>query len=70
MTRTPKKTTAPTSSLLTVDEVAAQLRVDVVTVRRWIGDRQLPAYRLNGAYRIEQRDLDHFLGDRRTVEPA
>jgi excisionase family DNA binding protein len=70
MTRTPKTDPAPTSTFLTVDEVALQLRVDAVTVRRWINDRQLPAVRLGHAFRIAERDLAQFLGNRRTVADA
>lgn len=56
---------APTE-LLTVGEVARQLRVDVTTVRRWIQQGNLEAIRLPSrgirhAYRIRRSTLDTLL---------
>ena len=52
--------------LLTVGEVARQLRVDVTTVRRWISNGSLHAIRLPAAgkrhvYRIKRSTLDALL---------
>ena len=52
--------------LLTVGEVARQLRVDVTTVRRWISNGSLHAIRLPAVgkrhvYRIKQSTLDALL---------
>jgi excisionase family DNA binding protein len=52
--------------LLTVEEVARQLRVDVTTVRRWITNGSLHAIRLPSpgkrqVYRIKQSMLDAIL---------
>ena len=52
--------------LLTVEEVARQLRVDVTTVRRWITNGSLYAIRLPSpgkrqVYRIKQSTLDAIL---------
>jgi excisionase family DNA binding protein len=52
---------------LTVSEVAAQLRVDDGTVRRWIKTQQLPALYLGSTkvgYRIRRADLDAFIARR------
>jgi excisionase family DNA binding protein len=55
-----------TDQLLTVSEVARQLRVDNTTVRRWIGLGTLEAVVLphagdRQAYRIKQSTLDKLL---------
>jgi excisionase family DNA binding protein len=52
--------------LLTVEEVARQLRVDVTTVRRWINNGSMHAIRLPAVgkrqvYRIKQSTLDALL---------
>jgi excisionase family DNA binding protein len=52
--------------LLTVREVAEQLRVDETTIRRWIKAGTLPAVTLphkgtRNAYRIKQSVLDKLL---------
>lgn len=51
--------------LLTTDEVATWLRVEVVTVRRLIGRGDLPAYRIGNEYRFKESDLDAFLARQR-----
>jgi excisionase family DNA binding protein len=69
MTKTAGAQPLPPSGLLTVDEIAAELRVDVVTVRRWITDGHLsPAYKVGRAYRVPRASLDQFIGHR-TVAP-
>ncbi len=47
--------------LLTTDEVAEYLRVDVVTIRRLISRGELTAYRIGGEYRFTQSDLEDYL---------
>jgi excisionase family DNA binding protein len=47
--------------LLTSDEVAAHLRVDVVTIRRLVNRGELPAYRVGGEYRFMKRELEEYL---------
>ena len=49
--------------LLFVAEVAAELRVDPVTVRRAIKKGELEAVRLgqHGRYRVTREELDRFL---------
>jgi excisionase family DNA binding protein len=49
--------------LLTVAEVAAELKVTEATVRRWINQDKLAARRLGGGeFRVLRRDLDAFQG--------
>lgn len=59
--------TDPGSTMLTVAEVAAALRVDAFTVRRWIGRRELPAILLGRSYRVEPAALAAFVDARRTT---
>ncbi len=47
--------------LLTSDEVAAYLRVDVVTIRRLVNRGELPAYRVGGDYRFMRHELEAYL---------
>lgn len=56
----------PSDDLLTVQEVAHQLRVDDTTVRRWIASGALEAVTLphagkRRAYRIKRSVLDRLL---------
>jgi excisionase family DNA binding protein len=50
--------------MLTVEEVAAFLKVCTRTVRRWIKSGELPVARLGRQYRIRRRDLELFVRDR------
>jgi excisionase family DNA binding protein len=47
--------------LLTTEEIAEYLRVDVVTIRRLINRSELSAYRIGGEYRFTEADLDNYL---------
>ncbi|MBO0789790.1 MAG: helix-turn-helix domain-containing protein [Ktedonobacteraceae bacterium] len=54
------------SELLTISEVAHQLRVEYATVRRWINQGKLEAVRLDEegerqGYRIKRETLDRVL---------
>lgn len=46
---------------LTPQEVSAILRVSVYTVRRWIKDGDLPAYKIGRGWRIREADIDRWL---------
>ena len=47
--------------LLTVGEVAGELRVSNMTVYRLIKSGQLPAIRVGKNYRLRQQDLEEYL---------
>ena len=47
--------------LLTVGEVASELRVSNMTVYRLIKSGQLPAIRVGKNYRLRQQDLEEYL---------
>ncbi len=53
-----------TEPLLTPSDVASLDNVSVKTVRRWIKKRLLPAYKLEGQWRISPRDHRNFLHQR------
>ena len=48
------------TTLLTVPEVAAQLRVDPATVRRWITIGKLTASKPGRDYRVSQSEVDRL----------
>jgi excisionase family DNA binding protein len=52
--------------LLTLDEVAEQLSVNVETVRRWIRSGELEGIDLGGraGYRVTESALDKFIRER------
>ncbi len=52
--------------LLTVAEVARIDRTTPKTVRRWIDEGKLGAYRLGGQFRISRKDHELFLRERWT----
>ena len=60
-----KSVTAP-ARLLTIREVAGYLQVDEKTIRRWIGARNLPAFKLGRQWRVAEKDLQRFLNERWT----
>ncbi len=49
------------SDVLTVDEVAAELRVSAQTVRKLIEEGQLRAFKVRGQWRIRRADLDRYI---------
>ena len=53
--------------LMTSDEVAAYLRVDVVTIRRLVNRGELPAYRVGGEYRFMREELAEYLKRQRVA---
>ena len=50
---------------LTTKEIAKQLKVHVLTVRRWIGAKKLSATSLGKEYRVKKSDLEKFLEERK-----
>jgi excisionase family DNA binding protein len=53
-------------SFLTPQEVSDLLRVSIYTVRRWIKEGKLPAYKVGRVWRISKTDLDKWLNQQRT----
>jgi excisionase family DNA binding protein len=52
---------------MTVEDIARDLSVAEDTVRSWIREKKLPAYRVGKEYRIKIVDYERFLQQRRTV---
>ncbi len=52
--------------MLTVDDVAKELRVDQKTVRRWIQRGELVAIDIGREYRIRRSALNDFISRRET----
>jgi len=52
---------------LTLQEIADELKVHIETVREWVRNKQLPAYRFGRDYRVERTDYDKFKAERRTT---
>lgn len=51
--------------MLTVEEVAAKLKVERESVRRWIRSGELPATKLGRVFRVHPDDLARFLDARK-----
>jgi excisionase family DNA binding protein len=54
--------------MLTVFEVAEQLKVSAKTIRAWIESGKLEGYRFGKDYRIHKQDLERFINQSK-VEP-
>lgn len=50
-----------TGRMLKIPEVADRLRVNPKTVRRWIANGELSAFKLGRQWRISEQDLKRFL---------
>lgn len=59
---------SPLPELLTTEDVANYLKVDVVTVRRLVKRGELQAYRVGNEYRFTENDVLEFLTRQRTQE--
>lgn len=58
--------TMQNQDLIEVEEVADILHVTVDTVRAYIRDKQLPAYKVGRSYLVDRAEVYKFLRDRRT----
>ena len=58
-----------TVSLLTLEQVADQLKVSIFAIRRWIHQGILPAYRVGRGWRVGRDDLDKWLETHRQARP-
>ena len=53
---------------LTVREVAEMLQLNEVTIRRYIGEGKIKAYKFGRNYRIEKEELDRFLETKSSIK--
>jgi len=56
-------------SFLTPQEVSDLLRVSVYTVRRWIKEGTLPAYKVGRGWRIHESEMSAWLEHRQSSAP-
>ena len=56
---------ATNQQLLTVQDVAKMLKCSLQTVRNYIKEGKLTAYKIEGMYRIPNNKLQEFIEDRR-----
>ncbi len=57
-------------SLMTSEDIAERLRVEVVTVRRLVNRGELAAYRVGGEFRFSRADLEAYLQRQRVPASA
>ena len=57
----PKTNPGDQQSFLTPQEVSDLLRVSVYTVRRWIKEGDLPAYKIGRRWRISESEVGEWL---------
>lgn len=55
------------ANLLTLEDVAKRLRVSKTTAYRLVESRKIAFYRLSGALRFSERDIDEYLGRARVA---
>ena len=53
---------------VTVKFISEDLDVPEDTVREWIRQKKLPAYRVGREYRIKKEDYEKFLEESRTIQ--
>jgi excisionase family DNA binding protein len=57
-------------AFLTPQEVSQLLRVSVYTVRRWINDGELPAYKVGRGWRISEADISAWLDRKQSTSAS
>jgi len=50
----------------TAQELADKLRLNVMTVYRWIEAKKLKAYKIGKEFRIDKKEFDNFLNKAKT----
>jgi excisionase family DNA binding protein len=50
---------------LTTEEIAQNLKVNIITVRRWIHRGILPATKFLKEFRVSKKDFDKFVASRK-----
>lgn len=52
----------------TVEEIAERLAVSEDLIRKWIRNKELPAYQFGKEYRVRPSDYEKFVREHRTIE--
>lgn len=50
---------------LTTKQIASILKINIITVRRWIEANKLTAYKFDKEFRIKKSDFERFLEERK-----
>lgn len=50
---------------LTLKEIATELKYHIETIREWVREGQLTAYKMGKDYRVKRSDLDKFLAEKK-----
>jgi excisionase family DNA binding protein len=70
MASRPKRASAESGAVMTVDQVAAYLQLNRLTVYRYVREGKIPAAKLGKVYRILKADVDRFLESQKTTNVA
>ncbi len=54
-------------TMLTIEEVADQLKVSVMTVRRMVGRGEIPAYAIGGQWRFKEAEVQAYIDSQRVT---
>lgn len=54
--------------LMTVDDVAAKLRVSSKTVRNWVFRGKLPSVKLGGAVRFDRNEIEEWIEEQKAEQ--
>lgn len=57
------------SPLLDLSTTAEYLNTSKVTLKRWVRNGAIPAYKLGGTYRFKKEEVDEFVERRKVKEP-
>lgn len=55
------------NKLLTPQEAARELNITAQSIRNYIKQGKLKAYKLERVYRIPEKEIEQFLQDRKTI---
>ncbi len=55
---------------LTLEQIAEELQIHIETVRGWVREKKLPAYKVGRVYRVKRADFERFLEERRTTDES
>jgi excisionase family DNA binding protein len=63
MTRDGRREAAPSNEILTIEEVAAYLRLTPQTIYKWAQEKRIPAAKLGKEWRFRKSIIDRWVDD-------
>jgi excisionase family DNA binding protein len=63
-----QRTERPAQDVLTLDEVAAYLRVHTSTIYRLLKRKELPAFKVGSDWRFTRESVDHWMLEAQAAE--